>query len=304
MMSDEAASRRGLKVIATGLPTTATDQQVSEHFSRYGSVAAATVVPAPVDDPSKAAYAMVTFRLAADADVAVVDQQMFPGAQQTLAMQFASEQGEATEDRKDLLDKLNERDPCKLFVGGIGKDDREEEVGDFFSQWGLISVVLRNESWSFVRFATKEGALRLLSERGLMFHNRHLRVSASDSKHVDDEQEQGELLRRAIGRHFEKKRAAMTMVPHAMPAVQGYPGAAPYGGYYPPQQQPALGAPPQGYYGAAQGYYGAAPGFYGAQQPPAPAQPPAGVPPMQSVDCTAQVPAAYPSLADDRSRPY
>ncbi len=106
---------------------------------------------------------------------------------------------------------------CQVFVGGISDRDGEEEVwayyilietqlakliwfgifwqsqvGDFFSQWGLVTLVYRDKaSWKpsqrpgwrkqhspkkyhfdfelleprgFVHFATKEGALRVLEE--------------------------------------------------------------------------------------------------------------------------------------------
>ena len=55
----------------------------------------------------------------------------------------------------------------EVFVGGISDRDGEEEVGDFFSQWGLVTLVYRDKaSWGFVHFATKEGAMRVLEESG------------------------------------------------------------------------------------------------------------------------------------------
>lgn len=71
-------------------------------------------------------------------------------------------------------------------MGGISDRDGEEEVGDFFSQWGLVTLVYRDKaSWrpgdacrgsgpprGFVHFATKEGAMRVLEESGSLSQKR------------------------------------------------------------------------------------------------------------------------------------
>ena len=77
-----------------------------------------------------------------------------------------------------LDDILSAADPCKVFIGGISDRDSEEDVGDFFSQWGLVILVYRDRSWGFVTFATKEAALRLLDERTVVYHRNRLEIKA------------------------------------------------------------------------------------------------------------------------------
>ncbi|CAJ1412985.1 unnamed protein product [Effrenium voratum] len=111
-------------------------------------------------------YAFVTFKFAADADCAVVDTQHFPGVQRQLAMGFATPRKKDADDIQQKQDAmLSDQDPCKVFVGGISDRDGEEEVGDFFSQWGLVTLVYRDKAnWGFVHFASKEGVRLSLPE--------------------------------------------------------------------------------------------------------------------------------------------
>lgn len=239
--NDDEAVRKNLKVFVGGLPPGATDGQVGGHFARYGQVINVSLPPG--DKP----YAFVTFKFAADADCSVVDpQERFPGASRALQMGFARR-------KDDAKSASAEGDPCKVFVGGIGERDSEDEVGDFFSQWGLVALVYRDKSWGFVHFATKEGALRLLDEGSVVFQRRRIDVKASDSRRGPmDAVEKEDLVRRAVARHFHKKTMTLpypypsyppAAYPPSYPAYPGYPAPA----YYPPShahaEQKALPAP-------------------------------------------------------------
>mmetsp|Transcript_80105 Transcript_80105/g.126547 ORF Transcript_80105/g.126547 Transcript_80105/m.126547 type:complete len:495 (-) Transcript_80105:161-1645(-) len=313
-LDEEQAVRKHLKVFVGSLPSNASEPQVGQHFAKYGQVLQVSIVPSREGDKARAPYAFVTFKFAADADCAVVDPQHFPGAQRPLTMGFATPKKKEDKKRDDALDGAG--DPCKVFIGGIGERDSEEEVGDFFSQWGLVGLVYRDRAWGFVYFATKEGALRLLDEGSVIFQKRRLDVKISDSKKSMDTAEREDLIRRAIARHFHKKSVATMPPPGMHPgAPPGYPAPGYYGappgapGYYgaPPGGAPPpgyYGAPPSGYYGGApppqaitdgkgedkkgappgyppSGYYGAPPaGYYGAPPPGSPqGAPPPGYPP-------------------------
>lgn len=269
-LDDEQAVRKHLKVFVGSLPPTATEPQVGHHFARYGQVLSAQIVAPRDSDRSRGPYAFCTFKFAADADCAVVDPQHFPGAQRPLTMGFAAPRNKDPNDKKD--DPQGDLDLCKVFVGGIGDRDNEEEVGDFFSQWGLVILVYRDRQWSFVTFATKEAAARILDESSVIFQRRRLDIKASDSKKFMDAAERQDLIQRAIARHFHKKTLPAVPRPGMHPvALPGYP--PPAGGYYgaPP---PGGGAPPPGPYGAPP------PGYYGAPQGgPPPGYPPSGYPP-------------------------
>lgn len=283
---EDLAARKHLKVFAGGLPSGTPEHVVGGHFGRYGHIVSVNVCPPKEGDNKKAPYAFITYKFAADADCATVDVQPFPGSSRSLAMGFA------TPRRKDseVPIKLSEGDSSKVFVSGISDKDSEEEIGDFFSQWGLIALVYRDKSsWGFIHFATKEGAMRLLEEGSVVFQRRKLEIKVSDSKRVMDEAERSDLVRRAVARHFHKKTMSVTP---AMPPAGALPpsGAYPPPGYYPPPAyygyapggyappphgyppaaygypQPA-GYPPAGYYGAPPSYYGAPPGPTAAGQP-------------------------------------
>jgi len=242
---DDEAVRNGLKVFVGGLPERTPEHAVGQHFSKYGHVETVTVCPPKEGaEVKKAPYAFVTFRFAADADCAVVDSQNFPGANRPLAMSFAAKKG--WENYKDS----GSGDPCKVMINGISDRDNEEEIGDFFSQWGLVALVYRDSgNWGYVRYATKEGAHRVLEEDRVMFQRRSLEVTkANDSKGISED-EKSDLVNRAVARHFHKKGIQMSppgyppgyyMPPGYPPG--GYPGYAAYGGYaggyYPP---PAFG---------------------------------------------------------------
>lgn len=297
-MDEEQAVRKHLKVFVGGLPSTASERQVGTHFARYGHVAAASVVPPKENEAKKSPYAFVTFKFAADADCAVVDTQQFPGATRPLAMGFATPRRKDAQEAQSKAGLLSESDPCKVFVGGISERDSEDEVGDFFSQWGLVALVYRDRgAWGFIHFATKEGALRLLEESSIVFQRRRLDIKASDSKRVMDETERQDLIRRAIARHFHKKSLAMMAPSGAPPGAP--PGGPPPAGGPPPMGAPGYPPPPAGYYpggpphGGAGGYYPSAPppgGYYSGPSGPPPGYPPSGYPPPAYPP-----PAGYPS---------
>jgi len=304
---EEQAVAKHLKVFVGSLPPSVTEPQVGRHFSKYGQVLSASVVSPRDPDKSRAPYAFVTFKFAADADASVVDTESnFPGATRPVTMGFATPRRKDAQEVQSKAGLLSETDPCKVFVCGIGEMDNEEEVGDFFSQWGLVALVYRDKTWGFVHFATKEGALRLLEEGSVIYQRRRLDIKASDSKRVMDEGERGELIRRAVARHFHKKGLAAAAAaahhggppPPALmgpPPVQGGPppglgGAPPLGGMpggYPP--------PPAGYYAAPSpgGYYGGPPpaGYYGG---PPPGSGPPPVYPHSGYASPGYVPPGYP----------
>lgn len=189
----------------------------------------------------------VTFRFAADADCAVVDTQNFPGATRPLAMSFAAKKGwvpwhgrsfgvaarmatrirgllasdfpswshgrPKTEGRRSLQGGHRRRGFSLrgAMWRGINDRDNEEEIGDFFSQWGLaacpflcfkelrkgsqvalvhrdkanwgrqaavkvsqpsLSLGARKSCRGFIRYATKEGANRVLEEERVQFQRR------------------------------------------------------------------------------------------------------------------------------------
>mmetsp|Transcript_4450 Transcript_4450/g.11884 ORF Transcript_4450/g.11884 Transcript_4450/m.11884 type:complete len:545 (-) Transcript_4450:237-1871(-) len=269
---DDQSVRKHLKVFAGGLPGSASEHAVGSHFSRYGHVSSVSVVPPKEGEGKKSPYAFVTFKFAADADCSVVDSQHFPGASRPLAMGFATPRRKDAQEAQSKAGLLSESEPCKVFIAGIGDRDSEEEVGDFFSQWGLVALVYRDrDGWGYVHYGTREGALRLLEEGSVVFQRRRVDVKAASNgpemKRLD-EAEKNDLIRRAIARHFHKKSIGMGP-PQAMP-----PGAPPAGypapGYY--------GGPPAGYYGAPPAGY-MPPGYPQPGGYPAPGYPPAGYPP-------------------------
>ncbi|CAE8592018.1 unnamed protein product, partial [Polarella glacialis] len=211
--TDDQAVSKYLKVFAGGLPAQTAESAVGHHFARYGHIVHCNVCPPKDGDAKKAPYSFVTYKFAADADCAVVDSQHFPGVQRPLAMGFATPRRKDADEKKESL--LCDSDPCKVFVGGISERDGEEEVGDFFSQWGLVCLVYRDKaSWGFVHFATKEGALRLLEEASVVFQRRRLDIKkASESKRNQSEDERADLVKRAIARHFHKKSVQMAPPP-------------------------------------------------------------------------------------------
>lgn len=257
---DDLAARRHLKVFVGGLPSDASERAVADHFGRYGHTVNVSVVGPKEGEAKKSPYAFITYKFAADADAAVVDIQNFPGTGRPLAMGFAS----ARRKEGDPKVALCESDPCKVFVGGISDRDSEEEVGDFFSQWGLVALIYRDRgNWGFVHFAAKEAALRLLEEPSVQFQRRKLDIKkASDSKRTQSDEERNELVRRAVARHFHKKSMALVPLgpPPAFPGYPAYPAPG-YYGYTPPPG----GYPPPGY-----------PGYPGYPPPPGPGYYPPG----------------------------
>jgi len=283
-LKEEEAVRKHMKVFAGGLPGAARNEEMSQHFGRYGHVLHCSVLHPKESESKKSPYAFVTFRYAADADCAVVDTHHLPGAPRPLMMGFAAPRKKDKQDSHSQEGLLSSNEPCKVFVGGINDRDNEEEIGDFFSQWGLVALVYRDTSWGLVHFATREGAMRLLEETNVVFRHRKLDIKASDSKKTMGEEERNDLIRRAIAGHFHKKAQR-----GSPPDPSAAPGAFP--GYYPP---------PAGYYAAA-GYPphqpGAAaypprhpghPGYPGAPGYPAAApQAAAGYPPPQAPQAAA-----------------
>jgi len=293
---EEQAVAKHLKVFVGSLPPSVTEPQVGRHFSKYGQVLSASVVSPRDPDKSRAPYAFVTFKFAADADASVVDTESnFPGATRPVTMGFATPRRKDAQEVQSKAGLLSETDPCKVFVCGIGEMDNEEEVGDFFSQWGLVALVYRDKTWGLVHFATKEGALRLLEEGGVIYHRRRLDIKASDSKRVLDEGERGELIRRAVARHFHKKGQALMGPPPPQGGPLPGPGGAPPPGGMPVGYPPA----PAGYYGVPPlgGYYGSPPpaGYYGG--PPTASGPPS-VYPHSGYPPPGYAPPGYPPPAE------
>merc|ERR1719367_2671491 len=133
--------------------------------------------------------------------------QHFSGVSRPLAMGFAAPRRKDVQDQERKEDLLGENEPCRVFIGGISDRDSEEEVGDFFSQWGLVILVYRDKgAWGFVHYATREGAMRLLEEGNVVFQRRRLDVKAANSTAPEskrmEENERSDLIRRAIARHF------------------------------------------------------------------------------------------------------
>jgi len=326
---DDINVKKNLKVFVGGLPDNAPEHQVGQHFARYGHVSTCDVCQPKDGDAKKQPYAFVTFKFAADADCAIVDVQHFPGVSRPLAMGFATPK---KKEDKAVESLLCASDPCKVFVGGIGDRDSEEEVGDFFSQWGLVTLIYRDKAmWGFVHFATKEGAMRLLEESCVVYQRRKLDVKkATDSKRAMGEDEKEDLVKRAIQRHFHKKQTAQAAPPPGgypppgyYPPPPGYYGAPPPGypppsgypppaaGYPPPSYPPPSSYPPPGYYPPppSGGYYGGAPPGPSSAPPPreghlalpAPApsdRPPSGGDPYAAYHRDRDPYAGY----DDRSR--
>eukprot|EP00930_Biecheleria_cincta_P051641 TRINITY_DN36858_c0_g1_i1.p1 TRINITY_DN36858_c0_g1~~TRINITY_DN36858_c0_g1_i1.p1 ORF type:complete len:392 (-),score=51.49 TRINITY_DN36858_c0_g1_i1:71-1246(-) len=278
--ADDTYVRKNLKVFAGGLPDNTPEHHIGHHFSKYGHVVECDVCEPKDGDAKKAPYAFITFKFAADADCAVVDTQHYPGVQRPLQMGFA------TPKRKQQVDddRDGDEDGCKVFVGGIGDRDSEEEIGDFFSQWGLVTLIYRDRGqWGFVHFATKEAATRLLEESTIIYHRRKLDIKrATDSKRSMSEDERHDLTKRAIARHFHKKQTGGPP-PAYYPPPAGYYGAPPPA--YPP---PGAYPPPAGYPPPVGGYPSPPGGGYppppsGGYPPPSyPSPPSGGYPPPSS----------------------
>eukprot|EP00929_Paragymnodinium_shiwhaense_P032313 TRINITY_DN17933_c0_g1_i1.p1 TRINITY_DN17933_c0_g1~~TRINITY_DN17933_c0_g1_i1.p1 ORF type:complete len:538 (+),score=59.18 TRINITY_DN17933_c0_g1_i1:111-1724(+) len=278
---EELAVRKSLKVFVGGLPEGCNDRELGRHFDRYGQVTQCNVISPKDSDGKKAPYAFVTYKFAADADCAVVDVQNFPGSSRPLAMGFAQPKKKAAQEEQRKRDLLGDGDSRVVFVGGIGDRDDEVEVGDFFSQWGLVALVFRDSAgWSLVHYATTEGAVRLLEESSVIYQRRRLEIRASDKRSRMSDHEKEDLTRRAITRHFHKKTQPPPMPhgypPHGMPPPHGHPGYPPHPGAHPPPHYPPPGAP--GYPPPA-GHYAGAPPPHGHPGAPPPGHPPPSYPP-------------------------
>merc|ERR1719506_2257993 len=116
-----------------------------------------------------------TFRNAADADCAVCDNhQGFPHG--PADVKFARVQPPNPvpvhgDPMKDPWRRPEGADKLKVFVAGLGFGEAEEEIGDYFSQWGLVAMVKKvkdssgkDKGFGFIHFTTEMGPLRLLLE--------------------------------------------------------------------------------------------------------------------------------------------
>lgn len=316
---DDIYVRKNLKVFAGGLPDRTPEHHIGTHFAKYGHVVECDVCEPKDGDSKKAPYAFVTFKYAADADCAVVDTQHYPGVQRSLQMGFATPK---RKQQADDSDADGDEEAGKVFVGGIGDTDSEEELGDFFSQWGLVTLIYRDRGlWGFVHFATKEAATRLLEESSVIYHRRKLDVKrGTESKRGMSDDERYDLIKRAVARHFHKKQTGgpppvptghypppagyYAAPPPAYPPPGGYPPPAGYpppspgagyppppgGGYPPPPSAgyppPSYPSPPSGGYPPPSSGYPPPSGSYpppGGYPPPSGAYPPpSGAPPPPS----------------------
>lgn len=332
-MSDEQAVAKHLKVFVGNLPKDVVENQVGSHFSKYGAVVNVHIAK-PKANPGKRPpyggdkppYGFVTFKFAADADCAAVDEQYFPNSGNKLRMGYATPQtkdGSKPAENSKLEGVL---DPRKVFIKGIDQNDDEEEVGDFFSQWGLVILVHRDRSqkkggWSFIHYATKEGSLRLLEEANITFRNKRLHVNLSGSAKAVPmpDEDYAALVQRSVARHFHKKASA-GVPPHMPPFPSGPPpgmhghgssSQSPPGGY--------AGGPPPGYYGGgpppgASGmpppsYYGSGPppsypgppsNYYNGGPPPSYHGPPPGSSAAEAGYFRGGAPGGPPAIQDSR----
>jgi len=209
ILANDIAIEKRLKLFVGNLPPHFyTEMQIGNFFSRYGHVSDCKVIMSSMD-PQKPPFAFVQFRLAADVDTAILDGPMrFPSIPPMISFVLPREGYQGT-----FLDTLPE--PTKVFVGGVLDNFSEEQLGDFFSQWGLVLLVdlavdprtKKSKGFAFVNFATKEAVMRLFGEEVVNFQGRKLDIRSSEGsrgKPIEMDERQ-ELTRRAILRHFAKR---------------------------------------------------------------------------------------------------
>ncbi|KAF4653500.1 H/ACA snoRNP pseudouridylase subunit [Perkinsus chesapeaki] len=193
-----------LKVYVGGLP-----RGMLTYFSRYGSVADTWLYRS--SDPTKMnlpPYGFVTFRNAADADAAVVSEHEYHGSH-TLQVNYATMK-KSISSSGSLESTIPSGSLDDSAIGSVSasattfQGATEADLGEFFSQWGLVLLILTSPSdpsSCFVQYSAREGALRLLAEQGLSFKGATVSVTqrnVSANLGYDDKT----LIRRATDRHM------------------------------------------------------------------------------------------------------
>eukprot|EP00392_Amoebophrya_sp_AT5.2_P014787 g14948.t1 len=226
---------RRLKLYVGGLPQWIDDQTLQAHFGKYGPLVEATLCGRT--EMRKFPFAFITYKHAADADAAFLDGHNFPGLEPpqhlTLRYQSQKEVKDKLKSEEEIYPFLKSPDPAKIWVGSVMDTYDEEELGNFFSQWGLVLLVDRvvsnpekgggkgenssaskgkgkqGRGYAFIHYANREAAIRLFLEpnRHVQFRGRPLELKPSDSakSRPMDEHKRHELVNRGLSRHFIKR---------------------------------------------------------------------------------------------------
>ncbi|CAD7922637.1 unnamed protein product [Amoebophrya sp. A120] len=287
---------RRLKLYVGGLPNWIDDHSLQQHFGKYGPLVEATLCR----KEGKFPFAFITYKQAADADAAFLDGHNFPGLEppQHLTLRYQSEKDvkDKLKTEEELYPFLRSPDPAKIFVGYVQEWHTEDELGKFFSQWGMVLLVERaghqlkgdgkggkqkSRGFAFIHYASREAAIRIFLEKDntvyLRGSNLLLKTAETSHKAPMDEAKRQEMVMRALGRHAIERGLAPPVAP--MPVVAAPPPGVnysappayvdPHAGYY--AQQPQYAAQPQ--YAQPQVVYYADPNAqYAAAPPPAPPQ--------------------------------
>jgi hypothetical protein len=240
----------------SGLLPGTTEPDLGHYFAKYGPVDRVELL-----NNKTPPIAFVHFLNPCDADCAAVDNH--PDLRVSVKNIVPPDPMPYYEELKNPWVRPEGADPLKVFVAGLGFDDPEEEIGDFFSQWGLVTMVKKvkdkegkDRGFGFVHFACESAVARILQEPGKpQFKRKYLdikwRIVCAPGEAISDTQ-LDDLRVRSIHRHFAKisNMGKPQAPPPMMPPHHGGMMPPPHGGMMPPV--PGAHPPPPGPPGAPQ----------------------------------------------------
>jgi len=202
-----------LRLFVTGFPADITEDQMASYFGKYGPVN-----HVEIRRTSASPIGFVVYKNPCDADCCVIDDDNRPGGWNvSYAKHEWVSSVQFNDPMKDPNNKPEGADPLKVFVAGMGFGDSEEEIGDYFSQWGLVTMIQKaktssntgkDKGFGFVFYATEIAVQRALSEPSKpIFKNKKLdvrwRINKNERELMSDA-EVADLRKRAVKRHFHK----------------------------------------------------------------------------------------------------
>ncbi|KAI4375071.1 hypothetical protein MLD38_012983 [Melastoma candidum] len=182
------------KIYVGNLPEGATDDVLSEYFSKYGRVLKAT--PAKGRPPWKRMnFGFVWFADEDSAKAAVrdVEDHVIMGTKVEVR---ESERKEPPPVRqgKTGCSNCNGRNPKKIFVGGLPSDLNEEEFKSLFERYGettdvvlmVDSISRRPRGFGYVTFASEESAKEVLRHNKYLIRGKEVEVKVAIPKEESD----------------------------------------------------------------------------------------------------------------------
>jgi len=159
-----AAAEDDRKLFVGGLPQGALEDQLKEHFGQFGAIDSVNVKTDAATNRSRG-FAFVVFS-------------EVEGMEKAVAAASHNIQG------KDVAVKKAQAKQGKVYVGKLTKDVTDEQVKEFFSQYGTIAQVeqpfdkVKNErkNFCFITFDKEETAKKLLKEGSVSINGNELEI--------------------------------------------------------------------------------------------------------------------------------